>query len=328
MLFAKVQRTVFLSFLGMAAGVSLCLTASRAMPSSQSKPRSATITPFVLRMVIYDVGSKAPKAPVSRLFGRRGDGATVEITSAGPAELGHTAKLISFPNGDSVRVSDEMRVKATQNANPKLARDPAAASPQRCTGSASAFLREETMLDQTVFVVDEVPKDMAPRGLRLTSWHAPALGCTPLKYEVASKQPDGSWKTVTDAQPVSLTLTEPDPSLFQVPQDYEDITPPEAGAEVPGGPEEGTSQSLAWALKFTAGRACRRGQNAQRFCGNSARLRALFPFRSDRAVSGLHLATATIKRTTTARKKRVNRMPFNRFVGSCSLCIVYYLVYT
>jgi hypothetical protein len=84
------------------------------------------------------------------------------------------------------------------------------------------FLREETLLGQRVFVVEEVPSQLAAQ---ITTWKAPELGCIALKYQVVAKRPDGSVGVTTEAEPVGLALAEPSAALFQVPEGYEELKP-------------------------------------------------------------------------------------------------------
>jgi hypothetical protein len=62
---------------------------------------------------------------------------------------------------------------------------------------------------------------------RVSEWRATNLNCQSLRVRIDDKLPDGSFKLHNDISAVSLVLGEPDPSLFNIPQDYAELKPSE-----------------------------------------------------------------------------------------------------
>jgi hypothetical protein len=62
---------------------------------------------------------------------------------------------------------------------------------------------------------------------RLTEWRIRALSCQRIQFRLEEAQADGSWKLVAEGRPVSLTLGEPDPRLFEEGAGYVELKPSE-----------------------------------------------------------------------------------------------------
>ncbi len=60
------------------------------------------------------------------------------------------------------------------------------------------------------------------RGVRrTTSWHAPALGCVPIRLLLEDRADEKApWKVASVTEAKRITLGEPDPALFALRPDY------------------------------------------------------------------------------------------------------------
>ena len=63
--------------------------------------------------------------------------------------------------------------------------------------------------------------------VRFTFWRAPGLGCTELRTMVEVKGAGGEVIMTSDDRATSVELGEPDPSLFRLPVDYDNVSPSE-----------------------------------------------------------------------------------------------------
>jgi hypothetical protein len=62
---------------------------------------------------------------------------------------------------------------------------------------------------------------------RSVNYHAPALGCLLVRALSYSKGPDGRIKGTSFDEPVEIRLRAPDPSLFETPESFREVSPVE-----------------------------------------------------------------------------------------------------
>jgi hypothetical protein len=200
-------------------------TAVRYMARSQG-----LATPFVLQRDIYHYAQNpAGVLAMRETIGRRSDGTTVEIRTVGLPAGGLQVRRIKFMDGSWLDLADFLRIRMAWPAGPEWrgahVRARILSPPSNCVFVGYTLIKEQdAVIDHGVTVIRY---DDAGNGMRATTWAAPDLGCADLQYRVEERQPDGSYKLLTLAKPVSLQLLEPDSRLFQEGQDYAEVRPSE-----------------------------------------------------------------------------------------------------
>ena len=186
--------------------------------------------PFTLRMEIA-----SPPGHVYYLdtLARRSDG--TEVRRGGPAAgpEDNVARTIRFPDGDVLTIFDYIRAKTTWALTPQdrsffaqrlrerwgvFSQCIVNAGQGKIVGYDSVFGRPAEI----------VRRDFPGLSQRITSWLVPSLGCVRVAYTIEEAQPDGTFVATTSETPLSLTIGEPDRSMFQVPADYTEMSPSHA----------------------------------------------------------------------------------------------------
>jgi hypothetical protein len=167
----------------------------------------------VLNEVVVSASGNRQLGP-SQTWALRSDGATA--LKIGEGEKG--TRLVHYPDGTRVEVSDHMRAKRTLS---KLAESPSHRDPQKtCAnprGSASPDRPESSP------TIDTVLGHRAARISRgaATNWYALDAGCALIKRTLTFDAGGASHLEL-----VSLIPGEPSAVLFAVPADYREAAPP------------------------------------------------------------------------------------------------------
>ncbi len=179
-----------------------------------------TATPFLLKMDLYSYEQDPSGVLINRFVqARRSDGTMVRsegIFGKVGFFAGHSVRSVTFLDGRRFSVYDSTNVMV---AWPPLSEQTLAIHkerilnpPKNCVFPGHTLKGYGNLLGRTVAIVER------PRveNTQITAWDDPSLGCVDLKYQVQEVAANGSLKLLTEASPVSLTLGEPDASLFEI----------------------------------------------------------------------------------------------------------------
>lgn len=217
----------------------VCLTAFGVCLATLSIPGAHART----TMGLETVGSYTVQLYITTLTGahvthatettaRRSDGARVEVyegPSADSATGWATRKTISFDDGTSVQVRDDLRIKTTTVLDPKDpewiassldAVDPASDCQRNFHGKpwSPAPLVVEGHEDIRDYNAVRM-RFTESNGDVVTVWRAPVLGCEIVQEDKAMRN-----GTVEHEVPVVLQLGEPDSSMFEIPAGYKETS--------------------------------------------------------------------------------------------------------
>lgn len=198
-----------------------------------TNPDSGAVIPFVLKEQLESV----PKGKVFNLvtIARRSDGAYARSEYLRPMEQGYTVRSIRYIDGEIVTISEQLGMKTTgpresdeqvAHATVRLFRPPANCQPNG-TEDVKGF---GAVSGQRVAIVSQPwrPSVTSPLDkMQITNFRAPQLGCETLEYSVEVAHPDGTRYILDKARVVSLTLGDPDESLFEVSPTLTEVLPSE-----------------------------------------------------------------------------------------------------
>jgi hypothetical protein len=209
---AKATGYIAIIMLGANAG-SMVVDNARAQTLS-TVPPGATVVPYtvVLAEVMVSASGNRQAGP-SQTWALRSDGATVLKIGEGDK----ATRLVRYPHGTRVEVSDHMRAKRTLS---KLEDPPSHRDPQKtCAnplGSASPDRGESSA------TIDTVQGHRAAKIFRgaATNWYALDAGCALIKRTLTFEAGSASHLEL-----VSLIPGEPSAALFAVPADYRESAP-------------------------------------------------------------------------------------------------------
>lgn len=189
-------------------------------------------TPFTLQLESYDLSEGSPGTLFSKeTVARRSDGATVRINSmAGLVGLqsGETERHIVFLDGREMAafdgVSSVIRFPRLSTGAISIQKQKILNPPANCIFPGQTLVRYESLQGYTTAVVR-----IGPIGQKeITAWYAPTLGCEKLQYRVEGPGANGSQQILSETKLVSLSIGEPDPRLFEVPESYASVAPSQA----------------------------------------------------------------------------------------------------
>jgi hypothetical protein len=189
-----------------------------------------TATPFVAETDFYEFRSN----PQGNLFlkqvvARRSDGSTAQVTSRGPIWSASMRK-VTFMNGSTVAAFDFVSARTSFQMKPQEL----AALKEKLTNSPvdCAYRNDEQIIDRQrlfgqEFIVHQHFISFNQEQQRVSEWLAPQLGCEHLGYRIEAKQPDGSYKLVTESRLISLEMKEPEPAFFDPAANFDEVLPSE-----------------------------------------------------------------------------------------------------
>jgi hypothetical protein len=168
-------------------------------------------TAFTLKTELYD---QSEKLYARETVAVRSDGTRVVLRTGGPVLKPTWARKISYPDGGEVHVHEAIGARTTFQPSPTAKAQVATRlnPPANCLAEDLQLLRTQVLFGQNVAVLRGKKSKS-----RATDLLAPDLGCERLGYTYEEMTSDGAWKTVTEQKPVSLSLGEPDPKLFEIP---------------------------------------------------------------------------------------------------------------
>jgi hypothetical protein len=212
---SRVRRTVLylsVAILGVNA-VRLGVDKVRAQ-APPTIPAGAVVTPYtaVLSEVVIGASGKTRMGP-SQTWAMRSDGATVLKIGEGEK----STRLVRFPDGTRVEVSDALRGKTTlyKPFDRAWLRDPQ-------TNCATPLGRDTSDGHESKALSDSVQGNRAARISRGsgTYWYALDAGCALIKRSLRF---DGGG--FSNLELVSLIRGEPSAGLFATPEDYREVAP-------------------------------------------------------------------------------------------------------
>lgn len=157
------------------------------------------------------------------LVARRSDGSTVKKLLLAPTLIGdREIKLAS--EGKLVMVSDSHRRKSTRMETFHAhAEDPTCMTHPQLVGKLYEFLGTGTYNGFSV-VKHTFEQPLKGRTMQGERWEAPDCNCEPVFEKIRWINSEGVVYQTTEREAVSITLGEPDPALFTVP-DYPEGPP-------------------------------------------------------------------------------------------------------
>ncbi|MGH9682981.1 MAG: hypothetical protein ACRD4S_05155 [Candidatus Acidiferrales bacterium] len=184
---------------------------------------------FTMRQEMYGE-QPARVLALTSVFARRSDGAT-STRNQSFDQLGHDTgdgRVIDFSDGSEAWVFDDVASVVKSPAPPALlmarARGAARNAASNCLYPGETLVGQEQIQGFLADVVKLKPVGNA----EMTVWLAPELGCAALETRSSDRQPDGTVKPAGETDLVSVTMGEPDRSLFEVPSNYASVMPSEA----------------------------------------------------------------------------------------------------
>ncbi len=179
-----------------------------------------TATPFLLKTDLYSYEQDPDGVLINRFVqARRSDGTVVRsesILGKVGFSAAHSVRSITFMDGRRFSAYDATKVMVAWPRLPEqtlaIHKERILNPPKNCVFPGHTLKGYGILLGRTVAIVER------PRvgNTQITAWDDPSLGCVDLKYQVQEVATDGSRKLLTEAKPVSLTLGEPDASLFEI----------------------------------------------------------------------------------------------------------------
>jgi hypothetical protein len=156
------------------------------------------------------------------ILARRVDGATVRMTTFGPGE--HYLRELKFPDGRSLMVYDEIKVKVTWPALSAAEKERLRSLVGQSDCSAGrTLLRHDQVEGQDVDVFQ-----ITTGSYRATLWAAPKLGCETLYVNAETIRQNGSFEKTSETKTTKLVIGEPESHLFEIAPDLVEMKPSEA----------------------------------------------------------------------------------------------------
>ena len=163
-------------------------------------------------------------------FAFRSEGSTsqVDINHSPTGEVNVTRKIALPLKGQRIVLADSAGVKTTfpwsAGTVPLL--------PTSADSTCGATV-EQPVLGYGKFLGVRVVKLVRDTGdRRLETWHAPSLGCYVLWHHIDFRSDDGKVTDYSEWAATTVTLGEPSPEFFQVPQSYREVRPSEMESAV------------------------------------------------------------------------------------------------
>ncbi|HEV2493634.1 MAG TPA: hypothetical protein VG204_11265 [Terriglobia bacterium] len=188
------------------------------------------VSPFQLEIdyIAFDQGHPEGQLQSHRIDAQRSDGATaLKETIMFPSGPRTTRKLILM-DGRVITIDDLISAKSTMRPYSEAAiaarKQRISQPPTNCVRPDETLVTHTSILGQEVVVIKKPFQEDETTG-ETVYWRAPGLGCERLKYEVWTKQADGSLKLAMQARPLSLKLSEPDQLLFDEGTTYAELPP-------------------------------------------------------------------------------------------------------
>lgn len=192
------------------------------------------VTPFTLHLDYYDLSSDPSGSVfIKQIVAHRSDGATVEVNdvfSTAGMQADETVRSIFLPNGERFEVYDGVssivRLPILSSKALVIRREETINPPTNCVLPGETLVGYDTVDGYKTGMVKW--PTLAADEREITAWDAPDLGCQMLQSRVVEKQADGSTKVVTEGRTSSLSIGEPDASLFEMPENYASVMPSQA----------------------------------------------------------------------------------------------------
>ena len=127
-----------------------------------------------------------------------------------------------------MRVSDGLRMKSTEYVEPAPGGETAPkVRPDKCATGKSGmdYVGQETILGLSTF--HHVLKFVDALTISQDVWMYRELGCVVVQMRMASRDKSGAVTSISERIPISLTIGEPDPALFEVDAGYTEVKPSE-----------------------------------------------------------------------------------------------------
>jgi hypothetical protein len=209
------NAAVYIAIIGLGANAgSMVVDNVRAQTLPTVKP-GAVVVPYTVVLSEVVVGASGNRQPgPSQTWALRSDGATALKIGEGEK----ATRLVHYPDGTRVEVSDHMRAKRTLS---KLNDPPSHRDPEKMcalTGGPAPTNRNES--PPTLDTVQGHRAARISRGAS-TNWYALDAGCALLKRTLGFEAGSASHLEL-----VSLIPGEPSAALFAVPADYREAAPP------------------------------------------------------------------------------------------------------
>lgn len=191
------------------------------------------VTPFTLHQEFYSFDAQHPdgRLALQLTVARRSDGATAQINqnfNLGGSPEG-SLRVVKLPDGGEFVIYDDIASFVRSPQPPAwivaMRKEAILNPPSNCVSPGETLAGYDQIQGNRVAIVDSPP---FPGGTKYTAWAAPGMGCQTLESLSEAKQPDGTFGSVGKTKLVSVTMTEPDASLFDVPSNHQAVMPSQA----------------------------------------------------------------------------------------------------
>lgn len=228
---ASTRNVIWLGLVaGILAMVSAFPTGQLAAQEFLRAPRYVPHTATVVTRYYDDAGSL--KATIVSLRARRADGSLAKVKELVRDEVSGVKLIVDTVAGQRVAVDPVTQSKTTYHMSPKAilehedfrqgACEKSGEEVEEIAGLEARKFRQE--ISQGNARLGPVWKTVVER------WLAPALNCEPLRVDSHMVSPDGTLRGRTVDEVISVTLGEPNQSLFEVPE-YPEKSPSQVMAE-------------------------------------------------------------------------------------------------
>jgi hypothetical protein len=213
-----------------AVGIGLRLRESRVAASAKSRQVNLPTVPFIATRSSVTVvpGNPVPVHSEMRTLAVRSDGSSVELfhrkDPSGSGNVIFIRSILDVPNKQRVVVDPISESLITFPLVDQAVSAFAVRGATQCAGTSSS-----PILGYDV-AVEEARDLTSGEELRVTSWRAASLNCTPLRREIAVLKAGTEVQRITETVQ-TITEGEPDKSLFDIPQGYVERQPSDAMAE-------------------------------------------------------------------------------------------------
>ena len=218
------------SLLSMALGAVLCyiifqmsVIVVRSFPQTSSPANPAPPPAFTAtRADKYYRSDRTLGAKIDTTYATRGDGAFALLTTHQREGQTVTTKAIVDLNAQTGKnVRDDRATVTVSQIHPETARQMRAAWTQCASGQ---YADKDTIVGfDVVRIRKDFPRAVTPSGdtryMSFDEWQAPALGCYALR-KVDTWYTNGVAGPKSVFEVTSVTMGQPDPSLFEVPPGY------------------------------------------------------------------------------------------------------------
>lgn len=185
-----------------------------------------TISPYTVEMSerYLDPHTRQARTEIRLIGALRSDGSKASLRVYDGEVM--SRRVVDVRHRRSVILSDTERTKSTnyfsEQEQQAILTD--ASSPDCSPNPRERPVREESILGFRAFVFERTDS-VAGQNYRVTRWAVPDLNCTDIQSILESRDGTGHITGMTGKSPIFIRMGEPDASLFQVSEEYAEMSP-------------------------------------------------------------------------------------------------------